>query len=169
MKPNSLLRLLALAALAGVLTTAVVAEPKAGGTVYSKRNGLSLYAAPNSQAAVAGTVGFAETLKIAEVNPSGKWLKVTAPGGSGWVFAGFTAEEKPKAEKTAGIGTVDASESTTAAAARPLSPEVEAYAERHNLGEARDDVNWSQGEAHKVTQAIVDSYMRENKKGEYQE
>jgi uncharacterized protein YgiM (DUF1202 family) len=169
MKPNTPLRLLALAAIAGALTTAVVAEPKAGGTVYSKRNGLSLYAGPNSQSAVAGSVGFAEALKISEINPTGKWLNVTASGGSGWVFAGFTAEKKPEAEKTAGIGSVDASSSTTAAAARPLSPEAEAYADRHNLGAARDDVNWSQGEAHKVTQPIVDSYMRENKKGEYQE
>ena len=169
MKPNSPLRLLALAALAGVLTTAVVAEPKAGGTVYSKRNGLSLYAAPNSQAAVAGTVGFAETLKIAEVNPSGKWLKVTAPGGSGWVFAGFTAEEKPKAEKTAGIGTVDASESTTAAAARPISAEAQGYAERHNLADAGKDVDWVEDVAHKVSPQIVTAYMKENKKGEYQE
>ncbi|HQF40013.1 MAG TPA: hypothetical protein PK322_12915, partial [Opitutaceae bacterium] len=73
---NSPLRLLALAAIAGVLATSVVAEPKAGGTVYSKRNGLSLYAAPNSQSAAVGSVGFAEALKISEVNPSGKWLNV---------------------------------------------------------------------------------------------
>ncbi len=169
MKPNSPLRLLALVALAGALTTAVVAEPKAGGTVYSKRNGLQLFAAPNSQSAVAGTVGFAEALKISELNATGKWLNVTASGGSGWVFAGFTAEKKPEAEKTAGLGSVDASSSTTAAAARPLSPEAEQYAQRHNQVEAGRDVDWVEAEAHKVGPAIVDAYMKENKKGEYQE
>jgi hypothetical protein len=166
---NSPLRLLALAAMAGVLTTAVMAEPKAGGTVYSKRNGLQLYAAPNSQSAAAGTVGFAEALKIAELNATGKWLKVSASGGSGWVFAGFTAEEKPKAEKTTGVASLDASASTTAAAARPLSPEAEQYAQRHNKVAAGKDVDWVEAEAHKVSPAIVNAYMRENKKGESQE
>ena len=169
MNTYSPLRLLALAALAGALTTAVVAEPKAGGTVYSKRNGVQLFAAPNSQSDVVGTVGFAEALKVAELNPSGKWLNVTAPGGSGWVFAGFTAEKKPEAEKTAGIGSVDASESTTAAAARPLSPEAEQYAARHGKVEAGQDVDWVEAEAHKVAPQIVAAYMKENKKGEYQE
>ena len=58
MNSNSPLRLLALVAVAGALATAAVAEPKAGGTVYSKRAGLQLYAAPNSQSTVAGTVGY---------------------------------------------------------------------------------------------------------------
>ncbi len=167
MKPNTPLRLLALAAVTGALAAVAIAEPKAGGTVYSKRNELKLLAEPKPLAAAAGSAGFAEALKVSEVR--GTWLNVTGANASGWVFVGLTAEKKPDAEKLAGIGTVDASSSTTAAAARPLSPEAEAYAERHNLGEARDDVNWSQVEAHKVTQAIVDSYMRENKKGEYQE
>ena len=169
MNMNSPLRLLALAAIAGVLATSVVAEPKAGGTVYSKRNGLSLYAAPNSQSAAVGSVGFAEALKISEVNPSGKWLNVAADGKTGWVFAGFTAEKKPEAEKTAGIGSVDASESTTAAAARPLAPEAEQYAARHGKVEAGQDVDWVEAEAHKVAPQIVAAYMKENKKGEYQE
>lgn len=169
MKPNTPLRLLALAALAGALTTAVVAEPKAGGTVYSKRNGLRLFAAPNSQAAVAGTVGFAEALKISEVNPSGKWFNVTAGAANGWVFAGFTAEKRPEAEITSGMASVDASSSTTAAAARPLSPEAEQYAQRHGKVDAGKDVDWVEAEAHKVDKPIVDSYMKENKRGEDQE
>ncbi len=169
MNSNSPLRLLALVALAGALTTAAVAEPKAGGTVYSKRAGLQLYTAPNSQSAVAGTVGFAEALKIAELNPTGKWLNVTAPGGTGWVFAGFTAEKRPETEKTAGVGTVDASDSTTAAAARPLSPEAEQYAARHGKVDAGKDVDWVEAEARKVSPTIVTAYMKENKKGEFQE
>lgn len=169
MKPKTQPRLIALAALAGVLTTAVLAEPKAGGTVYSKRNALPLYGAPNSQSAVAGTVGFAEALKISELNTTGKWLKVSASGGSGWVFAGFTAEKKPESERTSGIGSVDASSSTTAAAARPLSPEAEQYAARHGKVDAGKDVDWVEAEARKVSPTIVTAYMKENKKGEFQE
>lgn len=169
MNTQTPLRLLVLAAIAGALTTAVVAEPKAGGTVYSKRNGLSLYAAPNSQSAVAGSVGFAEALKISEINPSGKWFNVTAAGGSGWVFAGFTAEKKPEDLTRDRLGSVDASSSTTAAAARPVVPEAQSYAERHNMGDAMKDVDWAEAEAHKVSPEIVSAYMKENKKGEYQE
>ncbi|HLP01105.1 MAG TPA: hypothetical protein VK163_03705 [Opitutaceae bacterium] len=169
MNTQTPLRLLALAAIAGALTTAVVAEPKAGGTVYSKRNGLSLYTAPNSQSAVAGSVGFAEALKISEINPSGKWLNVTAGATTGWVFAGFTAEKKPEDLTRDRLGSVDASSSTTAAAARPLSPEAEQYAARHGKADAGKDVDWVEAEAHKVAPEIVTAYVKENKKGEYQE
>ena len=169
MKPNTPLRLLALAAIAGALTPAVMAEPKTGGTVYSKRNALPLYAEPKSQSAVVATLGFAEPLKISEINPSGKWLNVSARQGSGWVFAGLTVEKQPEPEKTAGIGSVDASSTTTAAAARPLAPAAEEYAARHNLVDAGKDVDWVEAEAHKVTSDVVDAYMRTNKKGEYQE
>ncbi len=169
MKTKTTLRLLALAAITGALSTAALAEPKAGGTVYSKRAGLQLYAAPNSQSAVAGTVGFAEALKVAEVNPSGKWLNVAAAGKSGWVFAGFTAEKQPAPEKTSGVASVDASDSTTAAAARPISEEAKQYAQRHNKVAAGEDVDWVEAEAHKVAPPIVSAYMKENKKGEFQE
>ncbi len=167
MNSNSPLRLLALAAVVGALTTAAVAEPKAGGTVYSKRAELKLLAEPKPLAASAASAGFAEALKITEVR--GTWLNVTGARGSGWVFAGLTAEKKPDAEKLAGVGTVDASESTTAAAARPLSPEAEQYAARHGKVEAGKDVDWVEAEARKVRPAIVTAYMKENKKGEYQE
>ncbi len=167
MKPKTSLRLLALAAITGAVVTTVMAAPKQGGTVYSKREGTKLLAEKKPMAATVATAGFAEPLKVGEI--SGSWLKVSARGGAGWVFAGYIVEDKPEREKMEGIGSVDASSTTTAAAARPLSPEAEAYAERHNLGEARDDVNWSQMEAHKITRPIVESYMSTNKKGEYQE
>lgn len=169
MKTKTTLRLLAVTAIAGALATAVTAVPKIGDTVYCLHNGTAIYPEAKKSDVVEATLGFAEALKVQAVTPSGMWLNVSAGGKTGWVFKAMIAEKKPEAEKTAGIGSVDASSSTTAAAARPLSPEAEAYAERHNLGEARDDVNWSQGEAHKVTRPIVDSYMHENKKGEFQE
>lgn len=169
MKPITKLHRIAFAILLGALTAAAVAEPKPGGTVYSKRAGLSLYSAPNSQSSVAGTVGFAEALKVAEINPSGKWLNVSGGGRSGWVFAGFTAEKKPEDLGRDRLGSVDASSSTTAAAARPLSPEAEQYAERHGKVDAGKDVDWVEAEARKVSPEIVAAYMKENRKGEQQE
>lgn len=169
MKSNTPLRWWTAATVAGALAAAALAEPKVGGTVYSKRNGLSLHAAPNAQAAVAGSVGFAEALKISEINPSGKWLNVAAAGGSGWVFAGFTAEKKPEDLAAGRLGSLDASASTTAAAARPLSPEAEQYAVRHGKVGSGKDVDWVEAEAHKVTASAVTAYMQANKKGEYQE
>jgi hypothetical protein len=163
------LRLLALAAVAGALSTAVVAAPKAGDTVYSLHAGTPLYPEAKKSDAVAGTVGFAEALKIQSVTPSGMWLNVSAGGKTGWVFKAMIAEKQPEPEKTTGVASVDASSTTTAAAARPLSPEAEQYAQRHNQVSAGKDVDWVEAEAHKVTKPIVDSYMKENKKGEFQE
>ena len=169
MKSNTPLRLLALAAVAGALTTAALAAPKAGDTVYSLHSGTPLYPEAKKSDTVAGTVGFAEALKIQAVTPSGMWLNVSAGGKTGWVFKAMIAEKQPEPEKTTGVASVDASSTTTAAAARPLSEEAKQYAVRHNLTDAGKDVDWAGDEAHKVTKPIVDSYMKENKKGEYQE
>jgi hypothetical protein len=162
-------RLLAAAALTCTVALAVSAAPKPGGTVYVKQSTAELRLAPNPTSDVAATVGFATPLKITEINPTGRWYNVSATAGSGWVFFGLVTESRPETEKTSGIGSVDSSSSTTAAAARPISPEATAYAERHNMVDAGKDVDWVEAEAHKVTAAIVSDYMKEHKKGEFQE
>lgn len=167
MNPKTSLRLLALAAITGAVVTTVMAAPKQGGTVYSKREGTKLLAEKKPMAATVATAGFAEPLKVGEI--SGSWLKVSARGGAGWVFAGYIVEDKPEREKMEGIGSVDASSTTTAAAARPIAPAAKEYAARHNLKDAEADVDWVEAQAHKITRPIVDSYMATNKKGEYQE
>lgn len=167
MKPNTPLRWFTLVVIVGAVATTALAAPKQGATVYSKRNEMKLLIEPKPLAATAATAGFAEALKVSEIR--GTWLNVTGTHGSGWVFAGLIAEEKPNAEKTAGVASVDASSTTTAAAARPLSPEAEQYAQRHNKADAGKDVDWVEAEAHKVAPPIVNAYMKENKKGEYQE
>ena len=167
MKPKTPLRLLALVAIAGAVVTTVMAAPKQGGTVYSKRDGTKLLAEKKPMAATVATAGFAEPLKVGEI--SGSWLKVSARGGAGWVFAGYIVEDKPEREKMEGVGSVDASSTTTAAAARPIAPAAKEYAARHNLKDAEADVDWVEAQAHKITRPIVDSYMATNKKGEYQE
>ncbi|MBK8474817.1 MAG: hypothetical protein IPL39_00500 [Opitutaceae bacterium] len=167
MKPKTPLRLLALVAIAGAVVTTVMAAPKQGGTVYSKRDGTKLLAEKKPMAATVATAGFAEPLKVGEI--SGSWLKVSARGGAGWVFAGYIVEDKPEREKMEGVGSVDASSTTTAAAARPIAPAAKEYAARHNLKDAEADVDWVEAQAHKITRPIVESYMSTNKKGEYQE
>ncbi len=168
MKRETPLRALALAALACALATAAVAAPKPGGTVYTKRHATPLYAEAKKSDVVA-TLGFGEALNVTEVSGSGTWLQVSAGGKKGWVFAALTVDRRPEDEKAKAVGTLAASETMTSAAARPVVPEAQAYAERHNMGDAMRDVDWTEDEAHKVTPGIVESYMRENKKGEYQE
>ena len=169
MKTNTPLRLLALVATAAALTTAVLAAPKTGDTVYSKYQRTEIYAEAKKSDSVVATAGFGEALKIASVNASGCWFNVSVGGRNGWVFFGMVSDKKPEAEKTASLGSVDASSTNTAAAVRPISDEAKGYAERHNLVEAGQDVDWVEAEAHKVTAPIVNAYMKENKKGEFQE
>lgn len=169
MKPKTSLRLLAFAAIIGAVVPTVVAAPKQGGTVYSKYNQTRVYAEPKKSDNVVATVGFAAPLKVSAINSSGLWYNVAANGASGWVFSATVAENKPEPEKTAGYGSVDASSTTTAAAARPIAPAAKEYAARHNLKDAEADVDWVEAQAHKITRPIVDSYMATNKKGEYQE
>ena len=167
MTTNTPLRLLACAAMAGAFATAVMAAPKTGGTVYSTRYDLILRTDKKITASTAAKAGFAEALKVTEI--SGSWLNVAGKSGSGWVFSGYVREDKPDREKTESIGALDASSTTAANAVRPISDEAKGYAERHGLVDAGKDVDWVEDEAHKVTAPIVDSYMKENKKGEYQE
>jgi hypothetical protein len=136
-----------------------------GGKVYSKRNETPLLTEPRPLAAPAGRVGFAEALTIEEV--SGAWLRVKAKKVAGWIFSGNVAEEVPKLAPPAGLTTVAASETTTAAAARPLSPAGDAYVDRHGASEAKADVEWLDREAAKVRAPEVETYLRENRKGEY--
>lgn len=138
---------------------------KKGDTAYAKRLETHLLAEPNALAAAAGKVPFAEALAITETR--GAWLQVKTKTASGWVFEGNVAAEKPSLAPAAGLTTVDASATNTAAAARPLSEAATAYAGRHGATNARDDLDWLQTQAAKTTPTEVDSYLKTNKKGEY--
>jgi len=144
-----------------------VAAIEKGATVFSKRNETSLRAEPSALAAAAGKAGFAEPLKIEEVR--GAWLRVKAAKAKGWVFHGNVAEEKPTLPPPAGLTTVSASETDTVAAARPLAPAAEGFASRHDGEKAKADVEWLDAESAKVKGEAVDTWMRENQKGEYKQ
>jgi hypothetical protein len=165
MKKLPLAPRLVAAGLVLLLALGSVAALKKGDTVFSKRNETSLLAEPKPLAPAAAKVGFAESLRIEEVR--GNWLRVKARKAEGWVFLGNVAEEKPKHAPAAGLTTVSASETNTAAAARPLAPAAEGFAARHDAGRALADLEWLDATTAQMPDSAVVAYMQENKKGEF--
>lgn len=148
--------------------TATVAEAaiSAGGSAYTKRFKTTLLAEPSPLAASAGELPFARKLSVKEVR--GNWVRVADGSAKGWVFVGNLAEEKPADVKGLDGLPVAASQTTATAAARPLTPAANDYAERRNLGEARHDLDWLNAQCGKITNADVEKFLQEKKKGEYQ-
>jgi hypothetical protein len=173
MRPVRFLLTAAVTLLASTLAPpAGAAEIDKGDKVWSKNVETALLAEPSPLAATQGTVGFAEKLSVKEIQ--GKWLRVKGDDAKGdevegWVFSGNVAAEKPKLPPAAGFTTVEASETNTVAAARPLTPAAEQYAQNQGAGNAQADVTWLDTESALVTQQDLTAYMAENSKGEYQE
>lgn len=152
---------------AGLLVAAASVEAGllAGGFAYTKRIETTLLAEPRPLAASVGKLGYARKVKIDQAQ--GAWLHVSDGPAAGWVFAGNLAENKPAEGKGAdGLG-LTASETSATAAARPLTPDAEEYAERRNLANAREDLAWLLAEAEKVTPADVEKFLQDQKKGEF--
>ncbi|MDI1248851.1 MAG: SH3 domain-containing protein [Lacunisphaera sp.] len=165
MKPHPTPRLWLVALM---LTAAATLEAAltAGGTAYTKRFETNLLAEPAPLAAVTGKVAYGRKLAIAEAR--GAWLRVSDGPAAGWVFAGNLSELKPAEGKGLdGLG-LAASATTATAAARPLTPAADDYAARRNLTEARDDLNWLIALCATVTPQKVESFLQEQKKGEFQ-
>lgn len=153
---------------AGIVCLAAVglAAFEKGGKAFSKRNETPLLSEPKPLASAAGKAAFAEELKIDEVK--GPWLHVKGAKAAGWVFQGNVADEKPTSAPGAGLTSLSASDTDTAAAARPLTAVGADYVARHGATSAQADLEWLESESAKVKAADVDTYLRENKKGEYQ-
>ncbi len=154
---------------AGLFCAAALAAGVAfdkGDKAWSKRNETPLLAEPKPLAPAAGKAGFAEELRVEEVK--GVWLRVKGEKAAGWVFQGNVAEKKPDGTPPAGLTTLSASDTDTAAAARPLSAVGNDFAERHDARDAAADLEWLEKESARVKTGDVDVYLRENKKGEYQ-
>jgi hypothetical protein len=173
MTPHRLLLISTITLLASTLAPFAGADELGkGDKVWSKNVETALLAEPSPLAATQATVGFAEKLSVKEVQ--GKWLRVkgddaTGDEVEGWVFSGNVAAEKPKLPPAAGFTTVEASETNTVAAARPLTPAAEQYAQNQGAGDARADVTWLDAESALVTQQDLTTYMTANNKGEYQQ
>lgn len=138
-----------------------------GATAWSKRTETKLLAEPKPLAAPVGKVGFGESLTVLEAR--GAWLNVKAKGTVGWVFQGNVAEEKPELAPPAGFLSVEANDTTTSAAARPLTAVGKGYAQRSGTNTAVDDLDWLEIESGKIGPGVVNAYLRSNKKGEFQE
>lgn len=149
-----------------VVTAASAAGFEEGDKVWTKQYETALLAEPKPLAAVESTVGFAEKMKIKEVQ--GAWLRVKGDGAEGWVFQGNVASEKPEIAPGAGLTTVEASQTDTVAAARPLSPAAQGYAERHGAFDAQSDIDWIDAQAALITGDELVAWMSANQLGEYQ-
>lgn len=142
------------------------AEYEQGDKAWSKHHETALLAEPRPLAPVVSTIGFAEKLKVREIQ--GAWLRVESNAGEGWVFQGNVASEKPELAPGAGFTTVDAAQTDTVAAARPLAPAAQGYAERHGATDAQADIDWIDAEAAQLTAEELVAYMSKEQKGEYQ-
>lgn len=151
-----------------LLATAVVAQAAftVGGTAYTKRFKTTLLAEPSPLAAAAGELGYARKLTVKEIK--GNWLRVADGSAKGWVFAGNITDTKPVEGTGADKLGLSASTTTATAAARPLTPAASEYANRRNLGDAREDLDWLNAECRAFTNAELEKFLQEKKKGEYQ-
>lgn len=137
-----------------------------GGAAFTKRVETALLAEPTMLATPVTRIGYAQQLKVETVK--GAWIKVTDGKKSGWVFAGNLAEEKPSETRGLDGLPVPASETSAAAAARPLVPAAEEYSARRGLGKAAEDLTWLNQQAGAVKPEDVKAFLQEKKKGEYQ-
>ena len=168
MKPFHCLKLTLTFTLACLVSwPASSAELKKGKKVWSKHHETVLLTEPRPLAPASATVGFATKLSIREVQ--GTWLRVKSDKAKGWVFQGNVATEKPSHAPAAGFTTIDASQTNTVAAARPLSPAAEDYAERRGAEDAHADINWLDMQADIITQDELIVFMEVEQLGEYQE
>lgn len=155
------------ALLAGLICASVLLAYEAGGIAYTKRLETRLLAEPKPQAEAAHTLPYGRKVKVEEVK--GAWLRISEGPASGWVFAGNVTDTKPAEVK----GLLDsaplaASKTTATAAARPLDEAALAYASGNNLVSAREDLEWLLTACAEFTHQDVETYLQENKKGEYQ-
>jgi hypothetical protein len=137
-----------------------------GAAAFTKRVETALLAEPNMLAKPVARLGYAKQLKVEAVK--GAWLRVSDGKDAGWVFSGNLAEEKPSETRGLDGLPVAASETTAAAAARPLIPAAEEYSVRRGLTHAAGDLTWLNQQAAAVSPADVKAFLQENKKGEYQ-
>lgn len=150
--------------LAGLAATVTLqAALTAGGIVYSKRMETRLLAEPSPLAAVNAKVGYAKPLRVEETH--GSWLRVSAGANTGWVFLGNVSPVEIK-EGAGGLA-LNASATTVTAAARGLSDEAADYANRHQLADARAELDWLLEQSAAVSADEVETFLQEKKLGEY--
>ncbi len=138
-----------------------------GKSAYTKRYETGLLKEPQAMAEAVGKLAFATEVKVDEL--SGKWAKVTAnKTNHGWIYLGNLVVEKPhKVEGTDGLQT-GADKTTANVAARPLGEVTTAYCQQSNLADALADMKWLEAQSDTVSNAVVVTYLKASKRGEYQ-
>jgi len=137
-----------------------------GGTAYTKRVTTDLLSDSKALAPVSAHVGYARKLKIDQIK--GVWLHVKDGGNVGWVFSGNVSEDKPAENQGMDGVPLAASQTSATAAARPLAPAAEEYADRKGLAEAKGDVLWFEANSDAVKSEQIEDYLKTNHKGEFQ-
>lgn len=149
----------------GLLAFSAAAFEK-GDEVWSKHFETALLADPSPLAATVATVGFGEKLKVKKVQ--GVWLNIKGNKAEGWIFQGNVASEKPETAPSVGMTQIAAAQTDTVAAARPLAPAAQSYAERHDETEAQADIDWVDQQAALLSHDELVAWMTEQQLGEYQ-
>jgi hypothetical protein len=166
MKPTWQLPVCTLALTLGGLLAFSAAAFEKGDKVWSKHHETALLAEPKPLSTTVASVGFGEQLKVKEVQ--GVWLNVKGDKAQGWVFQGNVASEEPEIAPSVGMTQIAAAQTDTVAAARPLAPAAQGYAERHGESESQADIDWVDQQAALLNHAEVVAWMSEQKLGEYQ-
>jgi hypothetical protein len=149
----------------GLCATLVVAF-EAGKPAFTKHYETTLLEQPQPDAKAIATLPFAASVNVSTLQD--RWAQVSCDSGSGWIYLGNLAEEKPQADYGIQGLSTGASATTASVAARPLDNEARNYADQKGLKEAAADVEWLEKHADKINSKVVVEYLKANKKGEYQ-
>lgn len=157
---------LAICGLAAILGLGIVNMSSGGddNKVYSKRRDLPLLEKADSTAKPVAKADWNEELSVS--TREGRWLKVEAKDGEGWVYVGNVAMEK-LAEENKNDMPMKSSGVTAAAASRPLSAEAEAYAGRHSLSEVAAQFDWVEKLNAGISRDDARNWLKAQKLGEY--
>jgi len=138
----------------------------AGNTVFTKRYETDLLTDPQPLAGAVATLPFAASVKI--ISLQGKWANVSATNGTGWIYLGNLADEKPAEDNSIQGLQSSASATTASVAARPLDNVTAQYVQQEGLGQAAADVRWLERQTSAIGKAAVTGYLKANRKGPYQ-
>ena len=136
------------------------------GKVYSKRTDLPLRQSASETAKTVAKAAWNEELKVLE--KTGRWLKVAAADGEGWVYSGNIAPEKlPEENRNEMPG--KSSGLTAATAGRGWTDGSEHYAQEHDLGDTAEKIKWAEKLNRSISADQARDYLKSHRLGEYAE
>ncbi|MDB6127092.1 MAG: hypothetical protein JWM35_988, partial [Verrucomicrobia bacterium] len=79
------------------------------------------------------------------------------------VFAGNVSDTKPAEIKGLDGLPIEASKTTATAAGRAIDDVAKEYAERHNLNNAYDDLDWMGNQCREITNEELEEFLQKQK------